>query len=304
VLKVTDLTRKFSTAEETVIAVDGACLELADGVFAAIVGKSGSGKSTLLSLLGTLDKPTAGTITVDGVEVSAMNDSHLTAYRRNAIGFVFQSYNLIPNLSALQNVALPMEFAGVPKADRDARAAKLLKQVGLSADKQRRRPGRLSGGEQQRVAIARSLANRPSLILADEPTGNLDSETGALIVDLLRDLARCENVTIIAVTHDPDLAATADRTFRLRDGRIAEEFFPTAVAEANQAYDAWLAQRRDAETEGAFVSAIERMIEAAPAGRKLSAAKIRERYVDAAGVAAFEGALAGLSHHDDLLESE
>ena len=190
------------------------------------------------------------------------------------------------------------------KPQRDARAAKLLDQVGLSADKQRRRPGRLSGGEQQRVAIARALANKPSLILADEPTGNLDSETGAVIVDLLRELARCENVTIVAVTHDTELASLADRTFRLKDGRIAEELFPKAVAEANAAYDAVLADRADTSAQHAFVSAIERMIASAPAGRKLSAARIRERYANADDVAGFEAALAGLGHHDDLLESE
>ena len=304
-LKVTDLTREFVTSEETVVAVDGVSLELADGVFASIVGKSGSGKSTLLSLLGTLDKPTSGSISVGGVELTTMTDAQLTAYRRDAIGFVFQSYNLIPNLSALSNVALPMEFAGVAKADRLERAAKLLEQVGLSADKQRRRPGRLSGGEQQRVAIARALANKPALILADEPTGNLDSETGEIIVALLRDLARCENVTIVAVTHDTELASLADRTFQLRDGCLTEALFPKAVAEANRAYDAWLAARPDSAAEGAFVTAVERMIEAAPAGRKLSAGKIRERYADAVGNARFEAALAGLAaHHDDLLEAQ
>ncbi|MDR3686303.1 MAG: hypothetical protein P4L93_05025, partial [Coriobacteriia bacterium] len=140
--------------------------------------------------------------------------------------------------------------------------------------------------------------------LADEPTGNLDSETGAVIVDLLRELARCENVTIVAVTHDTELASLADRTFRLKDGRIAEERFPKAAAEANAAYDAWLANRADAEAEHEFVAAVERMIACAPAGRKLSAARIRERYVGASDLPGFEAALAAIGHHDDLLESE
>ena len=314
-LKVTGLTREFETSEETVVAVDAVSLELDAGVFASVVGKSGSGKSTLLSLLGTLDKPTSGSIEVDGVELTTLSDRQLTEHRRNAIGFVFQSYNLIPNLSALQNVGLPMEFAGVPKAVRIGRAATLLEQVGLSPDKQRRRPGRLSGGEQQRVAIARALANKPSLILADEPTGNLDSETGELIIALLRDLARCENVTIVAVTHDSELAALADRTFQLKDGRIAESLFPKAVALANATYDAWQASRsrstaagapsQTAAEEDAFLSSLERLIEAVPAGRRLSSAKIRERYGDASGNPRFEAVIADVGPDtENLLEGQ
>ena len=316
-LKVSDLSREFETSEETVVAVDDVSLELDDGVFASVVGKSGSGKSTLLSLLGTLDKPTSGSIQVDGVELTTLNDAELTEHRRNAIGFVFQSYNLIPNLSALQNVALPMEFAGKPKAERFERAAALLDQVGLSANKQRRRPGRLSGGEQQRVAIARALANKPALILADEPTGNLDSETGGLIIALLRELARCENVTIVAVTHDTELAALADRTFLLKDGSIAESVFPKSIAAANETYDAWVASSsrpagdasaaHDAATaeETAFLSALECLIQTAPAGRRLSEAKIRSRYRAGAGNPRFEAVMAKVASEDDsLLEDE
>ena len=222
-LKVSDLSREFETSEETVVAVDDVSLELDDGVFASVVGKSGSGKSTLLSLLGTLDKPTSGSISVGGVELTTMTDAQLTAYRRDAIGFVFQSYNLIPNLSALSNVALPMEFAGVAKADRLTRAAKLLEQVGLSADKQRRRPGRLSGGEQQRVAIARALVHHPELILADEPPGNLDTHASSEIVGLLRQVSQEWGRSVIMVTHDPGIAAYADRIVFLKDGRVVDE---------------------------------------------------------------------------------
>jgi putative ABC transport system ATP-binding protein len=300
-LKVRELTREFTTAGETVTAVDDVSFELENGVFASIVGKSGSGKSTLLSLLGTLDQPTSGSIEVDGVELTTMNDSELTEYRRCSIGFVFQSYNLIPNLSALANVALPMEFAGVLKAERDQRAAELLERVGLTGDKQRRRPGRLSGGEQQRVAIARALANKPSIVLADEPTGNLDSETGEIIVGLLRDLAKRENVTIVAVTHDAEMAALADRTFRLKDGRIAEELYVKAVAEANDAYAAWVSGRSKAAL-AAFVSAVEHLVAAAPTGRRISAEKIRQRYTEAVGMREFERVLESVEpHHDDLL---
>ena len=177
-LQVTDLSKTFGSGDTEVKAVDGVSFTVPTGVFAAVVGRSGSGKSTLLSLLGALDKPTNGTIEVDGEVISRGSDHQLIRYRRNQIGFVFQSYNLIPNLSALQNVMLPMEFAGVSRSERRERAEALLDQVGLKGGKQQRRPAKLSGGEQQRVAIARALANRPKLILADEPTGNLDSKTG------------------------------------------------------------------------------------------------------------------------------
>jgi putative ABC transport system ATP-binding protein len=152
-----------------------------------------------------------------------MRDHALIRYRCEKIGFVFQGYNLVPNLTALENVMLPMEFAKVPKPQRLERAKKLLDQVGLSGDKQQRKPGNLSGGEQQRVAIARALANQPKLILADEPTGNLDSQTGKMIFDLLHGLAKSENTTILVVTHDLDIAGKTDRTFRLKDGKFKEK---------------------------------------------------------------------------------
>ncbi len=219
-IKVTDVKRQFKTRDNTVDAVDGVSFDLPEGILASIVGTSGSGKSTLLALLGALDKPDSGTIEIDGKDVTKMSGRQLTLYRRDKVGFVFQSYNLVPNLSAIQNVMLPMEFAGVAHGERRKRAEKLLDQVGLDNDKQNRKPGRLSGGEQQRVAIARALANQPKLVLADEPTGNLDSETGKIIVDLLHNLAKSEDVTILAVTHDTEIAKQTDTMFRLKDGRL------------------------------------------------------------------------------------
>jgi putative ABC transport system ATP-binding protein len=219
-LKVTDLKKSFQSGDTTVSAVNGISFSVPDGQFASIIGRSGSGKSTLLSLLGALDKPTSGTIQVDDQTITNLSDHVLIAYRCQKIGFVFQSYNLVPNLSALENVVLPMEFAGVPKHDRASRGIALLTQVGLTPDQMARKPGRLSGGQQQRVAIARALANKPKLILADEPTGNLDSETGKIIFDLLHSLAKSENTTIIAVTHDLSIAGKTDRSFQLQDGKL------------------------------------------------------------------------------------
>jgi putative ABC transport system ATP-binding protein len=222
-LKVSHLTKQFASGSAPVVAVSDISLEIPEGCFASIIGRSGSGKSTLLSLLGALDKPTSGTIDVDGSNLAELGDHALIKYRNRAIGFVFQSYNLVPNLTALENVMLPMEFAGVGKNERKSRGAELLEQVGLSAEKHARKPGRLSGGEQQRVAIARALANRPKLILADEPTGNLDSETGKKIFDLLHNLAKSENTTIIVVTHDLSISGKTDKTFKLEDGKLSKD---------------------------------------------------------------------------------
>jgi putative ABC transport system ATP-binding protein len=300
-LTTKDLTREFVTGDSTVTAVDGVTLTLDDGVFAAIVGPSGSGKSTLLSLLGTLDMPTSGTIEIGGADVTTLTGRELTAHRCSKVGFVFQSYNLIPNLTALQNVMLPMEFAGVESDSRHERAVQLLEQVGIDEEKQKRRPGRLSGGEQQRVAIARALANRPCLILADEPTGNLDRETGAKIVELLHELARSERTTVVAVTHDLDVAAQADVTFRLSDGRLVDlQSFEGAVSAANAAYEEWLADRDRARLR-TFASALGAMIAAAPSGRRLAPGKIRARYSEAEGEQAFEAVLRPLEA-DDLFE--
>lgn len=219
-LQVKNLTKKFSSGDTTVTAVDNVSFKVADGQFASIIGKSGSGKSTLLSLLGALEKPTSGEIKVGKQDVTKLGAHAQTKYRCQQIGFVFQNYNLIPNLSALENVMLALEFAKMPAHQRLHRAAELLNAVGLEGDKQRRKPGRLSGGEQQRVAIARALANKPNVILADEPTGNLDSATGKMIFDLLHKLTRTENTTIIAVTHDLSIAGKTDVTFRLSDGKL------------------------------------------------------------------------------------
>lgn len=219
-LEVKDLKRSFLSGDATVQAVRGVSFKVPDGQFASIVGRSGSGKSTLLVLLGGLDKPTEGSITVDGQDITKLSDHDLIAYRGQKIGFVFQNYNLVPNLTALENVCLPMEFARVSKKERLERASALLEEVGLSKDQQTRKPSRLSGGQQQRVAIARALANKPKLILADEPTGNLDSATGKMIFDLLHKLARTENTTIIVVTHDLGIAGKTDVTFQIDDGKL------------------------------------------------------------------------------------
>ena len=222
-LCVDHLTKQFGSGDRVVRAVDDVSFALDAGCFAAVVGRSGSGKSTLLSLVGGLDVPTSGTIDIDGTVVSRAGDRELVRYRRDFVGFVFQGYHLIPNLSALENVMLPMELAGRARDERRERARQLLEQVGLVDAMQDRRPGKLSGGEQQRVAIARALANRPKLILADEPTGNLDRATGDAIVELLRGLARSESTTIVVVTHDPGIASATDVTFEMDDGHFVAE---------------------------------------------------------------------------------
>jgi putative ABC transport system ATP-binding protein len=219
-LEVKNIKRVFKSGDTKVLAVNDVSFSLPRGEFASIVGRSGSGKSTLLSLLGALDRPTSGSITVDGKDVTRLGDHALIKYRCQKIGFVFQSYNLVPNLTAAENVMLPMEFAGKAKKQRIERARSLLEQVGLSPDQMQRKPGRLSGGQQQRVAIARALANKPRLILADEPTGNLDSQTGKMIFDLLHGLAKSEDTTILVVTHDLEIAGKTDKTFMLQDGKL------------------------------------------------------------------------------------
>lgn len=219
-LQVIDLKKEFRSGDGKVVAVSDLSFSIPTGTFAAIVGKSGSGKSTLLTLLGGLDKPSSGKVIVDDQEISRMSDHQLIKYRRRKIGFVFQHYNLIPNLTALENVMLPMEFAGVKASERRERASKLLDEVGLHDGKQQRKPGKLSGGEQQRVSIARALANKPSVIFADEPTGNLDSNTSKKIVDLLRELSKKENTTIVVVTHDLNITRHTDMTFQLKDGKL------------------------------------------------------------------------------------
>ena len=221
-LQVDKISKVFNSGDTKVTAVQDVTFTVPEGQFASIIGPSGSGKSTLLSILGALEKPTSGSIEVDGKDITKLHDHALIKYRGQKIGFIFQNYNLVPNLTAIENVMLPMEFAKVPKKQRLERAKQLLAQVGLAADQQQRKPGRLSGGQQQRVAIARALANKPKLILADEPTGNLDSQTGKMIFDLLHNLAKTEQTTILAVTHDLSIAGKTDKTFKLKDGTLQE----------------------------------------------------------------------------------
>jgi putative ABC transport system ATP-binding protein len=202
-----------------VIALDGITLDIGEGEFVALMGPSGSGKSTLLNLLGGLDRPTAGEVWVGDLELGHASETALTQYRRHQVGFVFQSFNLLPRLTARENVALPMALARIPAATRRRRAETLLERVALR-HRANHYPSELSGGEQQRVALARALANLPALILADEPTGNLDSRTGHEILALLHQINRKEMVTVAVVTHDPAVAAYADRVVHLRDGQV------------------------------------------------------------------------------------
>jgi putative ABC transport system ATP-binding protein len=219
-IRAIDLARTFEVGETTVQALRGINLQVTRGQFVALVGPSGSGKSTFLNLVGGLDRPTSGELWVNGEELSASREKALTEHRRRRVGFVFQSFNLLPRLSALENVALPLMFVGASERERLDRARELLRQVGLT-DRVDHRPTQLSGGEQQRVAIARALVSRPAIILADEPTGNLDTTTGAEIMALLRNLNHEQGVTLLLVTHDLDAAGFADRVVHLRDGQIA-----------------------------------------------------------------------------------
>jgi|SRR5215472_11234765 len=219
-LEAKDVTKSFRSGDGMVPAVKDVTMTVANGEFAAIVGRSGSGKTTLMNLLGALEQPTSGVIEVDGQDITRLRPGELVHYRGRKIGFVFQSYNLIPNLTATENVMLPMEFTGTGKSERRERARRLLNQVELTGAKQKRKPSRLSGGEQQRVAIARALANKPSIILADEPTGNLDTQTSSTIIELLRNLSCSEGTTVIFVTHDASITDQADRVLRLEDGQL------------------------------------------------------------------------------------
>jgi putative ABC transport system ATP-binding protein len=204
-------------------ALDGVSLAVAEGEFLALLGTSGSGKSTLLNLIAGLDRPTSGTLQIDGTDLATLSADQLSRYRRQSVGIIFQSFNLISTMSALENVTLSMIFAEVPSSERAGRATQLLESMGLGG-RQRHRPKELSGGEQQRVAIARALANKPRLLLADEPTGNLDSRTSREIMEVLRGLNEREGKTIILVTHDANLATQyAHRTVTLMDGTVVQE---------------------------------------------------------------------------------
>jgi putative ABC transport system ATP-binding protein len=218
-----DLKRHYRMGESVVTALDGVSIGVSDGELVALVGTSGSGKSTLLNLIAGLDRPTSGTLNIDGTDLAAMSSEDLSRHRRQNVGVIFQSFNLVSTMTALENVTLSMMFADVPKAERLDRASKLLESMGLGG-RQRHKPRELSGGEQQRVAISRALANKPRLLLADEPTGNLDSRTSREIMQILKDLNEKEGKAIILVTHDANLASEyAHRTVRLMDGKVVSE---------------------------------------------------------------------------------
>jgi putative ABC transport system ATP-binding protein len=221
-LETRDLKKHYRMGDTVVRALDGVSISVSEGEFVALRGTSGSGKSTLLNLIAGLDHPTSGTLTIQGHDLAAMSGEELSEHRRRNVGIIFQSFNLISTMSALENVALAMTFAGVPRAERERQAGALLESMGL-AGRQRHRPKELSGGEQQRVAISRALANKPRLLLADEPTGNLDSRTSREIMELLKGLNEREGKTVILVTHDANLAAGyARRTITLVDGAVQE----------------------------------------------------------------------------------
>ena len=218
-IKVVDLCKVYNPGVNEVRALDHVDLEIDQGEFVAIIGQSGSGKSTFMNMLGCLDIPTSGRYCLDGKDVSEMDDNALSDIRNKKIGFIFQSFNLIPSLNALENVELPLIYRRIGKAERRELAEEALRRVGL-AERMRHRPSQMSGGQQQRVAIARAIAARPPILLADEPTGNLDSQSGAEIVRILHELHQ-EGKTVILITHDHTLAQTAGRIIQIADGKIA-----------------------------------------------------------------------------------
>ncbi|WP_243383560.1 ABC transporter ATP-binding protein [Geothrix alkalitolerans] len=219
IIQTQGLTKVYGSNGTAVHALRGIDLTVAKGEFVALIGPSGSGKSTLMAILGCLDLPTEGTYTLDGRQVQGLSGGELARIRNEKVGFVFQSYNLLPKASIARNVELPMLYAGVGRKERRERAMALLEKVGI-ADKADKLPGTLSGGQRQRVAVARALANEPALLLADEPTGALDSRTGAEVLDLFRELHRQGN-TLLLVTHDPSIAAQAERRVEIKDGLVA-----------------------------------------------------------------------------------
>lgn len=241
VISLTGVTKEFrARGKPPIEALRGVDLAISRGAMVAIKGPSGSGKTTLLHMIGALDVPTAGEVEIDGTELTEMTELELTDYRARTIGFVFQAYHLIPNLTARENVALPMEILAVPASERRARAETLLEEVGMQ-ERADSRPAKLSGGEQQRVAIARALANTPTIILADEPTGNLDSRTGGEIMNMVREFNRQLGMTVVMVTHEAALAERyAERLIFLADGKVVDE-------EVNPARAATIRGDRDAE---------------------------------------------------------
>ncbi len=220
IIELKGVSRTYRLGDETVHALDNVGIEVASGEFLAITGPSGSGKSTLANIIGGLDAPDAGTVLIDGEDLSKVSDKQLSYYRNKHIGFVFQSFNLQPNYNALENVMLPLVLGKENSKSRAARAKECLEAVGLG-DRLRHYPNQLSGGQRQRVAIARALANRPSIIIADEPTGNLDSQKGAEIMAILKDLNK-NGITLIVITHDPAIAKQASRVVSIHDGKLEE----------------------------------------------------------------------------------
>jgi putative ABC transport system ATP-binding protein len=221
-IRCIDVRKVYRQGESEIAALDGLSLEIPKGAFAVIMGPSGSGKSTLLHLIGGLDRPTHGDLLVDGRLIGQMADDDVTLFRRTKIGFVFQFFNLLPTLTALENVALPLVLDGAAKAEADRRAEALLEKVGLQARK-RHLPEEMSGGEIQRIAVARALAFNPPLLLADEPTGNLDSKNGEAVLSLLREINKNDGCTVVMVTHNEEAASYGDRRILLKDGRVERE---------------------------------------------------------------------------------
>jgi putative ABC transport system ATP-binding protein len=225
-VRMIDLTKVYQVGESTIHALNGVDLDISRGQFVSIMGPSGSGKSTLLNVLGCIDTPTSGSLQIMGREVSKLNDRELTGIRLSTIGFIFQQFYLIPTLNALENVELPMKEARIPRHDRHKRASELLDMVGLSK-RVRHLPHQLSGGEQQRVAIARALANDPDILLADEPTGEVDTRTSDSILGILEDLNRERGLTMVVVSHDPKVASRAPRRLNMVDGVIVSDQMAT-----------------------------------------------------------------------------
>ncbi len=232
-IHIKDLTKHYQMGGTLVRALDGVSIDIESHTFTVVMGPSGSGKSSLLYLLGGLDRSTSGEISINNERLDQMDENALALFRRRTMGFIFQSYNLITSMNALENVSFPMQFTGVPNAERNNRARQLLDQVGL-ADRSHHRPAELSGGQQQRVAVARALVNNPSLILADEPTGNLDTASGITVMQLLSDLHRSGR-TVLVVTHDPRMTRFATHKIFLLDGHIVDEKeYQSAALEMNQ----------------------------------------------------------------------
>lgn len=227
-IEVKGLTKHYSKGESIVRAIDGIDLSIDRGEFVSVVGRSGSGKTTLLDCVGLLLKPTSGQISIDGEDVLKLSESKRAEFRSKKVGFIFQSFNLLPSLTAIDNVLLPLRYGGGDKVAARKRAQRLMEEVGMSA-RMEHRPAELSGGEQQRVAIARSLVNGPTLVLGDEPTGEVDSETSEVLIGLMRRMNKELNVTFIIVTHDRDLAARTDRIIRLKDGKVLSDEKQVAV---------------------------------------------------------------------------